>query len=473
MSLGRSTLALFGTRSLGVGIGFLAIVVFAREIGVAALGSYFLFQALLDIVALVTDAGLRSAIEKRISEGEPADEVLGTGVALKLLLLAAGGVAVLALREPVAGFVGADLATPLIVTAILRESGRLTTFTLRGERRVTASATVELLRKATYGVVGVGLAIQGFGVRAPVYGLLAGYAAMTVVGIVRLDTSFGAPSLAAARSLLSYSGYSFVSRLGGLGYSWVDVLVIGTFLSPAAVGVYEVAWKVASIATMFSDALATSAFPRLSEYSGAQSFDRIESLFPRLVTPSVAVVVPAFFGGLVLSEELLRFVFGPAYVGATLVLVVLLFDSVSSAVYKPVSRTLRALDRPDLDARAVVVQVTLNLALNLVLVPRYGITGAAVATALGALCGKALAMVELSGLLTIRFQWRAIAWSVVAAAAMAAVVETVSTTLVVESAVELGAVVAVGVCSYAAFALVAPSLRHLAVAGVSNVLADR
>lgn len=473
MSLARSSLTLFGTRSIGVGIGFLVLVVFAREIGVAALGSYFLFQALLDIVALVTDAGLKSAVEKRISEGKPPGEVFGTGVVLKLLLLAVGGGVVLALREPIAAYVGADLALPLVAAAALRESARLSTFTLRGEKRVTESATVELLRKVTYGIVGVVLAVQGFGVRAPVYGLLTGYAVMTVVGVFRLNTVPGSPSLDMARSLLSYSGYSFVSQIGGLGYSWVDVLVIGTFLSPAAVGAYEVAWKVASIATIFSDALATAAFPRLSEYSGEGALERVESLFPQLVTPSLAVVVPAFFGSLVLSQEILQLVFGPAYVGAALALVVLMVDSVSSAVYKQVSRTLRALDRPDLDARAVLVQVTLNLVLNLVLVPQYGITGAAVATGLGALAGKSLALVELSRLIRVRFQWRAIASSIVAAAAMAAVVRAVSTALVVETAVELAAIVAFGAGTYAVLALAAPPLRRLTVTGVSNVLADR
>lgn len=473
MSLTRSSLALFGTRSLGVVIGFLAVVVFAREIGVAALGSYFLFQALLDVVALVTDTGLKSAVEKRISEGEPPDEVLGTGVVLKLLLLIVSGVVILALREPIAGFIGADLALPLVATAALRESGRLTTFTLRGERRVTRSTTVELLRKATYGVVGVGLAIQGFGVRAPVYGLLAGYAVMTLAGVIRLDTRPGTPSLDMARSLLSYSRYSFVSQLGGFGYSWVDVLVLGAFISPAAVGAYEVAWKVASIATMFSDALATAAFPRLSEYSGRGALERVESLVPKLVTPSLAVVIPAFFGSLVLSREILQVVFGQAYVGAALALLVLMADSVSSAVYKPVSRTLRALDRPDLDAGAVVAQVTLNLILNLVLVPRYGITGAAVATGLGALAGKSLALVALSRLMRVRFQWRAIGWSITAAAAMAAVVQALSTALVVETGIELAAVVGAGALVYAALALAAPPLRSLAVAGVSNVLADQ
>jgi O-antigen/teichoic acid export membrane protein len=241
MSIARSSLALFGTRSIGAVIGFGAIVVFARELGIAALGSYFLFQALLEVITLGADAGLKSAVEKRISEGEPAGDILGAGIAMKAVFLAVGATVVLALREPIAGYVGADLVVLLVCVAVLREFGRLTTFVLRGELRVPDSAMVELIQKGVYVVIGITLAFRGFGVRAPVYGLLAGYAVMLVVGAVRMDTRPGVPSTEMARSLLSYSQYKFVSQVGAIGYSWIDVLVIGMFLSPAAVGAYEVA----------------------------------------------------------------------------------------------------------------------------------------------------------------------------------------------------------------------------------------
>ncbi len=473
MSIARSGLALFGTRSISAVIGFGAIVVFARELGIAALGSYFLFQALLEIVTLGADAGLKSAVEKRMSEGVPASAILGTGVALKTAFLAVGSTVILALREPIAGFVGADLAVLLVCVAVLREFGRLTTFALRGELRVPDSAMVELIQKGVYVVAGTTLAFRGFGVRAPVYGLVAGYAVMVVVGAVRMDTRPGLPSTRMARSLLSYARYKFVSQVGAIGYSWIDVLVIGVFLSPAAVGAYEVAWKVANVATMFSDALATSAFPRMSEYSGQNALNRIEDLFPRLLVPSLAIVIPAFFGAAVLSREILGIVFGPEYVGATLALVVLMADSVSTGVYKPVGRTLRALDRPDLDARATVVQLVLNGALNLALVPRYGILGAAVATGIGGLSGNTLALVSLARLITIRAPWRAVRWSAVAAAGMAGVVWIARESIGVTTAIELVAVVGLGIAVYGGLAVASPSLRVIAVDGLSSILPER
>jgi len=472
-SIARSSLTLFGSRAAGVLIGFLAVVVFAREIGVAALGSYFLFQALLTVLSIGTDFGLRSATEKRISEGRPAGEVLGTAIALKLGFVSLGAVAMLALRDPIAAYVGADLAPLIVAGAVLREAGVLTTFVLRGELRVTASATVEFARKVAFGVVGILLVLQGFGLRGPVYGVIAGYGAMALVGAVRVDSRPGRPTARMARSLLSFGSYRFVTNVGGIGYSWIDVLVIGAFLSPAAVGAYEVAWKVAGVATMFGDALATAAFPRLSEFSGRRAIDRVEETFPKLVTPTLALVVPAFFGTVVLASEILDVVFGPAYVIAATALVVLMADAVAKGFYQPVARTLRALDRPDIDAKAAVLQLALNAALNLLLVPRYGLVGAAVATVAAGLASKAFATAGLARLITVRVQWRQLAWCVVAAVVMAAVVGVSSRALDVNTAVELAAMVALGVGVYAGVALAEPTLRGLAVEGASAVRSGR
>jgi O-antigen/teichoic acid export membrane protein len=463
MSFARSTLRLFGVRVGSVVIGFLALVVFAREIGVAALGSYFLFQALLIGLSLVTDIGLRSAVEKRLSEGQSADEVLGTGVGLKAAFLSGGLLAVVALRDPIAAFVGVDLAGLLVVAAVFRDAGRLLTFTLRGELRVDAAATAELARKITFGVVGIALAVAGYGVYAPVYGVIAGYAAMTVVGGIRVRTRPGRPTIGMARSLLSFSRYKFISNAGSVGYSWIDVVVIGLFLSPAAVGAYEVAWKVAAIVVVFSDSLATTAFPQLSEDAGHGDTERIEVAFTRLVTPSMAFVIPAFFGTLVLAEDILGVLFGAEYTVASLALVILLADSLSSGVYQLVARMLDALDAPHLDARGVVLQITLNVALNLLFVPRYGLVGAAIATTLAAFAGETLSLFYLSRLVTVRFEWRLIAWCVVSAAGMAAILWAVRQAVVVETPLVLLSLVALGVGSYLAFALSVPSLRQRAL----------
>lgn len=64
MDLGRSSPKLFIAKISGTGISFIGILYFARELGTAVLGIFFLFEALSGILGLVTNLGTRPAIEK-------------------------------------------------------------------------------------------------------------------------------------------------------------------------------------------------------------------------------------------------------------------------------------------------------------------------------------------------------------------------------------------------------------------------
>lgn len=468
MSILRSGLKLFGGRSATLLVGFVAITVFARELGVAVLGAFFLFQAVLSVVTLCTDLGLRGAVVKRISEGRPPGEVLSTAAVLQLLLFLPIAAVLLTFGGPVAAFVGADVVGLLLLTAVLQAGGRLTDVVLQGELHIGRAATVELLQKVVYAVVGVWLVLAGFGIRGPIYGLLAGYAAMLLAGVAGMDARPRRPSAGTARSLVRYARFNAVNRIGGVGYSWIDVVVIGLFLSNAHVGAYEVAWKVAALVMVFGDALSTAAFPKLSEYAGNGELDRIEAAFPRLVTLSLAVVVPALFGTLALSREILGIAFGPEYVLAAVALVALMANNLSSGFYRIVARTLQALDRPDMDARSVVASLALNVVFNLALVPRFGLLGAAVGTSTASLLGNLLALEYLDRLLDVRFRWAVLAWCVVAAAVMAVLVGAVRDAVGVETAAELLAVVAVGVVTYVSLLAAVPSVRALVRDAVST-----
>lgn len=469
MSIARSGLKTFGGRSGSIAVGFVAVTVYARELGTAALGSFFLFQALLMVLDVVADAGIRGALVKRISEGRPAGSTFATGLALRATLLIPVVALVLAFAGPLEGYVGRDLARPLVLAVALRGASRMATGVLEGEIRVGRAASVEFLGKVVYATVGIALVVAEFGVYGPVYGLISGYVVTTVVAVLSMETRVGLPSFGLAKSLLSYARFDAVGRVGGVAYAWVDVVVVGLFLSQAHVGAYELAWKVASVVLVFTEGLTTAAFPRLSEYAANDRIDRIEDTLPGLITPSLMLIVPALFGTLVLSREILRVVFGPEFVLASVALVILMANNLSSGFYRPVSRTLKALNRPDLNARAVEVNVGLNLVLNVALIPNFGLVGAAVATTTASLVGNLLALTYLDRLIDVRFRWRALAWCVSVSAVMSVAVAAAGRAVAVETALELGLVVAVGVCTYLGLVLASSSVRSLGREALSAI----
>jgi O-antigen/teichoic acid export membrane protein len=459
MDVARSSTKVFLANFGGAVLTLLGITFFAREIGAGALGTFFLFQAALGILTIPADLGLRSATEKRLSEGEDRAEFLGTAVLLKAVpVLAIVGLVVL-FRGHFDAYFDAELAVLLAVGVVLDDASKLMLKALQGELRVGATAVLRFAKNAVWIGLGAVLVVEGYGAYGLVYSYLAGIAVVFLWGFHRRSTPFGRPSAEAARSLFDYAKFDFVSKLGGTFYLWMDVAIIGLFLSNAHVGAYEVAWRLTTFVVLFSSAIGTSLLPQISEWDARGDRERIEDAIEEVLGPSLLLVIPALFGSLVLAPEILGFVFGVEFAVAAVALVVLMGEKVFHAVHVIVGRSLLAVDRPDLAARASVVSLTVNVVLNLVLVWEFGIVGAAVGTLIASVVNDVLHYVYLSRFVAVRIPFGEIGWCVGASTAMAGVLLATREVVAVDSLPVLVGFVALGAVVYGSLVLLSRDLR--------------
>jgi len=459
MNIARSSIRLFGVKVTNAVVGFLAIAFFARELGPEQLGTFFLFQAVLSVLIISTDFGIRGAIEKRISGGQPPDRVLGTALVLKLPLLLVTAVGVLFFRTRLNGYIGAPLTDFLLVALLLQDASELCKYTLRGELRVSETASIDLARQFTWVGVSVVLILLGFGLAGLIYGLLAGLGVVVVWGGYKLATGLGTPTVPTAKSLGSYAKYEVVLTVGWQIQNWVDTLLIGWFLGQSAVGRYEVAWRVAGITLLLTRAVSVSVFPKISSLDPETEANRIESIIRSVITPSVVIIIPALFGTAFLAGPLLRFLFGAEYVGASLTLVVLVFGMLLNAVQNMFSQALEGLDHPDLSMKTTVTTAAVNFVANVVLIQAFGILGAAIATAIAYGLGLAMHTLFLGRYVRIRIPRFELWWCTLAAVVMAGVLRVITRTFQPTSLVELLGLVALAAAVYVAVVLSSQQLR--------------
>ncbi|WP_324759927.1 lipopolysaccharide biosynthesis protein [Haloarcula montana] len=468
LNFARAGGLLLGLELFGTVVGFLSTVYFATELGAARLGVFFLFEAVLSTLATFGDFGLRGAVEKRISEGAAPSQILGAALALKLALIGTLGVVVFLFRDLVNGYVGADIALLLIVTTVLYELSTLTVHVLRAELRTDETALLYFLRLVTYVVVAVSLLQFGFGVRALLYGVVAGYVVLLVAGVSRVSIHPARPAWEHVRTLVDYAKFNGIWGLGGHVYNTMDLLVIGFFLSSAHVAGYELAWRVTLMTAVVGGVVANTVFAQLSAWSASGEYEQIRTTLREGTTASLFLVIPAFAGVALLSEELLGLVFGPEYVLAAAAFVVLMGEKVVAAVNIVLDAAVRAVDRPDIGAGATVVSLTLNVVLNLVLVPRYGLVGGAVATGLSMAVHTVALGVFLRRIVPLEFALGDIGWSVGAAGAMAGTLVAVGTVVPPTTLPRLLGQVVLGGVVYLGVALLSPSLRRKARANVAR-----
>ena len=470
MDIKKSTVKIFVARTVGFVASFGGIVFFSRTLGAQQMGVFFLFQACLNVLSYAADFGLRGAVEKRVSEGNRMGRVISTGIVVKTIPIVLISALILVFRSEINEYTGQRVAKFLLIGIAVHEFFQFTIRVLNGELNVEKTAVILASRHFVWISIGSVFVLRGWGVRGMIIGYLLGYALMTALGALRVSTSIRPPTVEQARSLVRYAKYDAITGGGWRLYSWIDVLIIGFVLSQAAVGAYEIAWKVAGITMLFGEAIRTTIFPQISQWYENGHRKRVESLLSTVLTPSLFFVIPSFFGAIFLSEELLREVFGPDFAVASGVLIVFMGQKLFQAVDQVYGRTLQAIDRPDLAAYATVAGVVANLGLNIVLVLSFGIIGAAFATALSYGIMAVIRVRFLSHHIQIELPTREIAWCTVSSAGMAVVVLGVKSVVVIRGLLAVLELVALGGAVFVGLWLVHPVCRRDTVRVVANVL---
>jgi O-antigen/teichoic acid export membrane protein len=450
-------------------ISFVGITYFSRELGPGTIGIFFLFQAVLGILSIPADLGINRAVMKRLSEGESADIVYSTAVVIKTVILFFFIALIIVFRGPINGYIGAQLAPYLVLALILQGFGKLSLRVLEGELRVGDTALPSLSRRIVFVSVGVILLSQGLGILSLIYGLLGGLTIMLVWSVYRSSITIGRPTVQQARSLVDFSKYSFVASVGGYVFSWTDAAIIGLLLTQSDVGVYEVAWRVTAVMTLFSASVSTTMYPQVSKWDAENTIDRIEQVLPKAIAFPLFFAVPGLFGVMIFPHEILRILFGIQFTSGWLVLIVLMAGRIPESVFFIFSRTLNGIDRPDLGARAVLVATASNVLLNLVLVLQYGIAGAAVATGVSFAMNALIHAHYLSDFLSIGIPVSQLTGIVMAALGMAGILWYIGSQIAVDSLLRLALVLLLGIGLYGVFSLMIPQTREMIIENVPRL----
>ena len=466
MKVYRAIARIFGIRVLSRAIGFLGLIYFARRLGPSELGIFFLFQALVSFLAIPVDFGIRKAVEKRLSEGFDENGVFSTSLLMKIVPLSFITILIIFSKNYINDYLGAELALLLIVVLLLNDVSSLVIGVLYGQRQVGQTAGIQLVRGSFWVVVGVLLLEAGFGFVSLIYGLIVGYSVTFVWGFYKSSVRPRGPSFRYVSSLLDFSKYSLVTSVGYYSYSWMDVLIIGLFLTEAHVGAYEVSFKITEAVMILSRTVSTTLFPEFSALDANEKKKQLENLIPGATTLAVFLVIPAFFGTLVLSRDILELLFGAEFGLAWIALILLMGENILQSFQAIIGQSLQAIDRPELAAKAIIAFVPLNIILNLILIPNFGLPGAAAATLISFFVNFLLHYRYLSWHLDFQLPHRELLVCVLASTIMSAAVFASKVTFGIESVPSLIGHIALGAVIYAGFTFLSSDVRKRASAYV-------
>lgn len=160
-----------------------------------------------------------------------------------------------------------------------------------------------------------------------------------------------------------------------------DIVVLSRFMTPADVGIYFAAGKTMSLIMFVHYAVGSAMANRFASYSALGDAEGLRAAVRDAVNwtfwPSLAAAIAI----LALGQPLLS-LFGPQFVSGYPVMAVLVFGFLARSAMGPAEFLLNMQGEQRLCAVVMLASAAANILLNLILVPRYGIAGAATATAI-------------------------------------------------------------------------------------------
>ncbi|NMH96642.1 polysaccharide biosynthesis C-terminal domain-containing protein [Pseudonocardia acidicola] len=373
-----------------------ASLLVARWGGAAVLGEYALLRVLPWLTGVVISAGLPVASTYYVAGERGADPRLRP----TLTALAMGGsvLGVLAwtLAAPALDFffpatsrgqlllAGVTVATQLVT--VWGKACCQGTADMRGSNLIIV--TEELMFLPAYGVA---LAVGLDGIAAVLGGLVGGGVAAATVSVGRLAVTgffrgWGAPSAGVARRVIVFGARGQLGNLLWLVNLRLDFLVLGALAGPAVLGVYAVASKFAELMRLPATACNYVLYPRFARSDRAVADAEVRRLMPRAVALTAAAT-PLLALAAAFTLPLL---YGETFRGAVVPACVLLVGLAVEGAAAVASAYLWGVGRPGANSAGMAAGVVVTVALDVVLIPRHGALGAAIASSVAYLVTAAV-----------------------------------------------------------------------------------
>ncbi|MFQ5536429.1 MAG: polysaccharide biosynthesis C-terminal domain-containing protein [Gemmatimonadota bacterium] len=412
MKLGRDTLGVFTTNAFNVVLSLGNSIFLTRVLGVEGRGEFAVFAAALGLLALVLGFGLDVSVRYFVARGDVPREriltslVLWVGAASLLVFAAARANDVWFGSEL---FLPASRQTPLYEGVLAAAVGFTLLFgnissVFAGMRSFGVINAMTLfstaLAMAVYGgmffLERAGRADLGSGQVFVAYMALQAASAGILVwlGYRRLGLRFSASFLDGAllAAMVRYAAKAYGANLAQFLNYRADIWIVQFFLGSVALGLYSLAAGLVMMLWILPRATATVLLPAVAAEEEGVGFAEAA----RLARVVLAVTVAGAVALAVTAAWWIPLLYGRDFAPSAGAFAVLLVGGAPFALSIVLASVLAGVDRVGLNLAGSLVGLVVTVALDLLLIPRYGIAGAAWASSASYLATTAVAVAAFS-----------------------------------------------------------------------------
>jgi O-antigen/teichoic acid export membrane protein len=177
---------------------------------------------------------------------------------------------------------------------------------------------------------------------------------------------------------LSYGMKVYLANMVSFLNYRLDMVLTALFLNPAAIGIYSISVGMAEKLFMIPSAVSVVLFPRIS----SSSEEDANNFTPKIVRNIFFVMIIVCLILIFLAYPAIYILFGVAFKASYLPFLILLPGIVAFSIGGVLASDLSGRGKPQYAIYASVTCLIANVILNVILIPRFGVPGAAFSSAI-------------------------------------------------------------------------------------------
>ena len=400
--------------------GFVITVLLGRYLGAEDLGLYRMVSTIYGIAMLFAAIGIPAAIIKYVAEYKgdrnKTNQIVSAGVITSLLLgigfsvlfyLSSGIFEEFFKMPGLAGLL--KILSPVFPFALV---GGVLLGMLNGLRGMKKYGTATIIQSVLMLAISVLLIYFGFGVAGVVIGLVLASVGWCLYLLLMAKDYFS----------ITFEGYTYntkkmlifgVQIFAGNAINMInyqaDTIMIADFLTATDVGYYGVAVGLSKFFWLVPSAVQLITYPTTSEYWAKKNQMAMQTMIEKSMKYTACVIFPIGMGVGFFSIYIIGLIFGEGFIESVLPLQILIIGTVIYGIVISIGGSVTGIGRPDIGLKIVGISATINIMLNILLIPIYGITGAAVATSMSLFVASLLGIFTTVRMLNVKidFKWYA------------------------------------------------------------------
>ena len=406
--IGRSGLIILLGTALSMLSGFVFKISLSNFLPGTVFGSIMLATSLFGILSIPTVLGLNEGVVKYVSATNDTDEK-GTYIFISIILVGLVSTIIvfvfLLFLKPTRTLLFDNKISNVFfilflfcipfhsLTKIIKGGlhGIMDTNRYTGFSQVFQPLSRLILAVGAALVIGTGQSVIG--------GILLAYIFTVIFGIILLYKSgipFSYTKNVDIKSMITFSLPLAISSSVYILLTRIDRVLIGYYMSPFSVGVYEVGMTIAMLLGLFHSAFSFLLFPKISELDSQDMNSKIPQMYGQTTKWILTCTTPAFLILLMRPNFLIQ-LFGTDYSVSTIrpILVIISIGFFVDAIVGPNGQALLGFGKSKKVLYYNSIAVIANIGLNIILIPSHGLLGAATASLVGYLIMNIIKSVDL------------------------------------------------------------------------------